>query len=456
MDRQIFISYSRQDMDFVKTLAEDLENEGFDIWYDLTDIDAGDRWAKEIQDGINESEIFVIVVSPNSIKSEWVEKEFLFASQRGLKIVPLLYTFCELPLWLLNIQYVDVVGRNYKKNFQHILDVFNDTGRRNGDREDDRQESVPSKGVPKSQIPWIVGAVIGVAIILAAIFWPKKPAELIEEPTLAATMIPPTETPIPAETETSPTFTATETSTLPTQTSTPLPTEIISTRDAVMVLVPSDVFWMGSDKGEDDEKPSHTVDLKDFYIDKYEVTNAQYLECVNASKCLKPENTTYFFDQNKRFVDHPVVYVGWQDAADFCAWRDARLPTEAEWEKAARGIDRFYYPWGSEWHNKKANATGADDGYSNTSPVMSLEEGKSPYGVFNMAGNVWEWVGGWYDVYPKGDLAASSYFGEVRRIARGGSWNDNKGNILTYKRYDLHPETYNNQIGFRCASDVTE
>ena len=120
MKKKMFISYSRRDMDFIKTLAEDLEKENFDVWYDLTDIDAGDRWAKEIQKGINESEIFAIVVSPNSLKSDWVEKEFLFASKRGLKIVPLLYEMCELPIWLMNIQYVDIVGRNYKKNFAQI------------------------------------------------------------------------------------------------------------------------------------------------------------------------------------------------------------------------------------------------------------------------------------------------------------------------------------------------
>ena len=170
MKKKVFISYSRKDMSFVKTLAEDLEEQGFDVWYDLTDIGAGDRWAQEIQEGISQSEIFVIVVSLNSLKSEWVEKEFLFASKRGLKIVPLLYELCELPLWLLNIQYVDVVGRNYKKNFQHILNVFNDFGKRRGDREN-APELKPDKPIQRAKIAWLAGSFFLALTIFAFIFW---------------------------------------------------------------------------------------------------------------------------------------------------------------------------------------------------------------------------------------------------------------------------------------------
>ena len=102
---QVFISYSRREMRFVKKLAEDFEAKGYDVWFDLTDIEGGDRWANEIQKGIKASEYFVLVVSSNSIKSEWVEKEFLYASNKKLRIIPILFVDCEadLPIWLLNI-----------------------------------------------------------------------------------------------------------------------------------------------------------------------------------------------------------------------------------------------------------------------------------------------------------------------------------------------------------------
>jgi len=102
--KRVFLSYSRRDLVFVEKFAEDLQKAGYAVWYDLTDLEGGDRWAREIQDGIRTSDIFVIVISPDSVKSEWVEREFLFASNRMMKIVPVLYRMCELPLWLLNLR----------------------------------------------------------------------------------------------------------------------------------------------------------------------------------------------------------------------------------------------------------------------------------------------------------------------------------------------------------------
>ena len=133
MAKKIFLSYSRKDKAFVKKIAKDLNEAGYDVWWDLTDIEGGDRWARKIQEGINQSEILAVVVSPNSIASEWVEKEFAFASRRKMKIVPLLYEECELPIWLLNLQYIDIIGANYARNFHEILDTFERYGRRTGD-----------------------------------------------------------------------------------------------------------------------------------------------------------------------------------------------------------------------------------------------------------------------------------------------------------------------------------
>ncbi len=118
---QVFISYSRKDLSFVERLAADLQNAGLDIWFDLSGLDGGDRWGRELQNAIRQSDVFLFIVSPNSIESEWVEKEFLYASNLHKRIVPLMYQACELPIWLLNIHYVDVQGGNYVQNFSQIL-----------------------------------------------------------------------------------------------------------------------------------------------------------------------------------------------------------------------------------------------------------------------------------------------------------------------------------------------
>jgi len=237
-----------------------------------------------------------------------------------------------------------------------------------------------------------------------------------------------------------------------------------------MVLIPAGSFLMGSDDGEDDEGSLHKVTLGDFYIDKYEVTNAQYEECVDdgsISACELPSNRRDYL--NSEHSDHPVVFVNWDMAAAYCEWRGARLPTEAEWEKAARGTETDNYPWGdSKLDAKKLNfcdlnCTNAwqdktiNDKYTTTSPVGNYENGVTKSGIYDLAGNVWEWVNDWYvaDYYtskaitdPPGPETG------IYRVLRGGSWFNEEEDIRVYNRYELNPVTSNNQIGFRCAMDV--
>ena len=146
---------------------------------------------------------------------------------------------------------------------------------------------------------------------------------------------------------------------------------------------------MGYDDGESDEKPAHTVYLNAFYIDKYEITNALYQTCVDSSECDFPSNVDQFNDP--RFAEHPVVYINWIMAKTYCEWRGDRLPTEAEWEKAARGADSRTYPWGEDIGKT----------YANYDSNISTEVGKFKtvkvyYGAYDMAGNAWEWVADWY------------------------------------------------------------
>jgi formylglycine-generating enzyme len=173
---------------------------------------------------------------------------------------------------------------------------------------------------------------------------------------------------------------------------TPLPDLMVDEHGVEMVLVPAGEFVMGSNDNMAAAKPAHTVYLDTFYIDKFEVTNAQYLECVQAGVCTAGGGTRL---RNPIFSEHPVMDVNWYHARDFCEWRGARLPTEAEWEKAARGTDERKFPWGNDPVTCELARYG-DCGWF-TIPVGQHPDGVSPYGAHDMAGNAWEWTNDWYD-----------------------------------------------------------
>jgi formylglycine-generating enzyme required for sulfatase activity len=240
--------------------------------------------------------------------------------------------------------------------------------------------------------------------------------------------------------------------------------------DTDMVLIPAGEFIMGNDSGGDDEKPEREVFLDAFYIDKYEVTNVQYKECVDAGTCNPPAHESsparLAYYGNPEFDNYPVIWVTWDDAQTYCQWRGKRLPTEAEWEKAARGTDGRRWPWGnSEPDGSKLNLCDVnctyewkeshiDDGYLGTAPVGSFEAGKSPYGVYNMGGNVREWLADWFvpDYYVNApDRNPPGPDSGIGRVLRGGSWRSNIPVALSAYRLWYDPTVKDEYIGFRCA-----
>lgn len=214
-----------------------------------------------------------------------------------------------------------------------------------------------------------------------------------------------------------------------------------------MVFVAAGDFLMGSDlHPPGDESPEQRVFLNDFWIDRLEVTNAEYQECVAAGGCSEPEDLQAF--NNPAFASHPVVYVTWNQAQSFCVSRGKRLPTEAEWEKAARGTDGRTYPWGEIPRPELLNAGSSTGG---TRPVGSYPQGASPYGALDMAGNVWEWVEDWYAPYP-GSIYPSDLFGHKYKVVRGGSWNHPTPDARTFHRDFASPNRSISVVGFRCAA----
>jgi len=226
---------------------------------------------------------------------------------------------------------------------------------------------------------------------------------------------------------------------------------------------------MGSDEGPADERPAHRLTLAAFLIDRYPVTNARFAEFLNASGPFNAKGERMFDidDPDARihqvrgkwvmdpgFEQHPVVEVTWAGARDYCAWRGKRLPTEAEWEKAARGTDARRYPWGHSPPDRARAQFSAR--FNETAPVHASRAGASPYGALDIAGNAWEWVSSAYRPYPydAGDGREDLTSGPVRGT-RGGGHDSPAEEITTTQRgrsLSRNPASGHHNIGFRCAN----
>ena len=223
--------------------------------------------------------------------------------------------------------------------------------------------------------------------------------------------------------------------------------------EGAMAVVPAGEFMMGSSTGDSDEQPAHKVHVDAFSMDVYEVTVGQYAAFLQAKGIDPPSDwkTMNRSEHQKR----PVANVDWADAFAFCKWAGKRLPTEAEWEKAARGTDGRLYPWGNETPTPLHANFGKSD-WSNhavLAPIGSFEGGKSPYGIYDMAGNVWEWVNDWYDYNyykssPSQNPTGPSMGGT--KVIRGGAWNSNPRAMRSANRSLISP-TDQGLDGFRCA-----
>jgi eukaryotic-like serine/threonine-protein kinase len=310
--------------------------------------------------------------------------------------------------------------------------------------------------------------------------------------TSTTTVVLATRTPSPSPTSTS---TALPPSATASPTFTPSPTKVPTSEvyGAPFVLVSAGEFQMGSETGDIDEQPVHIVYLDAYYIDKYEVTNSLYKACVDVGACKPPRqvnsNTRTNYYDSPEFSDYPVGYVDWNQAKSYCEWRGGSLPTEAQWEKAARGTDGRTYPWGEGIDCNRANydknisssgevgcpvemsfvgnfltygliaplAMGVTVG--DTTAVGSYPRGISPYGAYDMAGNVWELVADQYSETYYQSSPASNPLGPENgqgHVLRGGAFTDAEFNVRAAERlWEGQMDVPADFVGFRCAKDAT-
>jgi len=517
---QIFFSYSRRDSKFVDKLIADLEARGVSIWIDRGEILAGDSWRYSIVEAIRKCQVFIIVLSPDAVKSENVAKELTLAEQYDKRVLPLLISPVEIPpamdYQLAGLQYQTFAEGNYDDNFELLIRALIATGipaqpkdasaakanealpavepiqkissvnklspplARDVPADNLQQVKVqPTENSLKKVPIWLwaggAGAVIvcvlllglfsfidrkfnaqptttfGVAEALNELITPSFADQTATQKAVTMEADFATDTPVPPQTEN--------------------PPSITDDFGFPMVLVTAGPFLLGAAKEDPDEKPVVEVTLKGFYIDQFEVSNAGYQKCVDLGVCDPPQQfdaqTRSNYYGTSEFANYPVIHVSWEDAAAFCAWRGARLPTEAEWEKAARGPSGWKYPWGNEFDPSRSNYCGGsaicpndvDDGYEDTAPVDAFVSGASPYGAYQMAGNVNEWVADWYDknYYASLEDGVENPLGPENgqeRVIRGGSFGLNAQKLRASNRGFADPLQSSEYDGFRCASDL--
>jgi len=471
----IFISYSHKDTTYAHGFADNLQNMGFDVWIDER-LDYGSTWPQEIQKQLDSCTAFIVIMTTRSFESEWVQNELNRAKRLGKPIYPLLLEGGGPWLSVESTQFADVRNGSFpdEKFYTNLERVVPRTA--GGTSPQTTIQPAPTRATAatsrKLSLPVFAGVGVLALIVLGVIYFSgNRPSSVTPTPESKPSSLIPVEVIVTESTEES----------LPTEiippTDAPLATEITDANGMTMMLVSMGEYVMGSDNSDSDAGPAHSVRLDAYYIDKYEVTNASYAKCVDAGACAPPRelgsstHTDYY--GNSEFDNYPVVNVDWYMAGAYCSWRGESLPTEAQWEIAARGENGFIYPWGNSFECRNGNfddETRVDefvvsggpncDGYEDTAPVGSYLNGRSPFGLFDMAGNVWEWVSDSYleDYYATlGDNASNPRgpSGGQYQVVRGGSWGSNTDVTQTIYRGKFKPADFYDYLGFRCAMSAT-
>jgi formylglycine-generating enzyme required for sulfatase activity len=398
---KIFLSYSSKDRALAEPVYLALRAQDHSVFFDRSDLPPGEEYDVRIREAIESSDLFVFLVTPNSLNAgSYTLTELDIAEktwpQPGGKILPVMLGAVDipkLPPYLRTVTVLEPVGNVPAAVAYAVHRIATAKWRR------------------------YRNIAVGAVAVIAALF---AGAHFFAPGLLSGA-----------------------------------PREEITGRDgAVARIVPAGPFIMG----DDEDAPLREVHVDRFYMDKYEVSLSLYSKFLKATG--SPTASEYWSATDAATQgDRPVIGVSWHDANSYCRWAGKRLPTEAEWEKAARGVDQRTYPWG----NEEPAASLANFGKRGGKPfadglvaVSGLEAGKSPYGIFQLAGNVSEWVADWYsESYARGDVRNPTGPAQGKgKVLRGGGWYDSAAALRSTKRFFVSPEDVSDDRGFRCAQDL--
>ena len=514
IERTVFISYRRKDISWALAVYQYLTSQKYDVFFDYTSLQSGD-FEEVIVSNIRARAHFLLILTPTALDrchepGDWLRREIETAVDEKRNIIPMFfdgfsfgmpsvaekltgklaainrYNGLEVPpgyfleaMERLRTRYLNIplnavirpVPTQVRKVVQETQEAANKAVE---EQKEDLEKLVKpaenegraamvgnSKGAGGSPPGkgkgggWMknhsntrffgiaAGVLLVLALVVIRILWdtpPMEPTAVMETPATVSQ--------------------ATQVSTMnPQAAELGVGSTMLFEKDGMTLFyVPEGDFSMGGTTS--DEKPIHTVLLSAFWIDRTEVTNAMYAKCVADQGCEKPGNLDRY--NNSQYSNHPVTNVTWEMANAYCTWAGRRLPTEAEWEKAAAGDadkeQRPIYPWGDEIDCSKANYLGEKGNTyceGNTKEVAAYPAGISPYGVLDMAGNVWEWVSDWYDIdYYKLKIPWSDQLGPEdgrERVIRGGAWNATDTEVRSINRGKSNPNSSSSSIGFRCV-----
>jgi len=514
IEKTVFISYRRKDISWALAVYQYLTNKNYDVFFDYTSIRSGD-FAQIIASNIRGRAHFLLILTPTSLDrysepNDWLKREIETAIDEKRNIIPLFFEGFsfnspgvaqkltgKLSL-ITHYNGLDIPAGYFMEAMERLSEKYLDvpldavihpvsTEIRTASEKEQRavnqaleqkradiEELVKPAETPFIPSKWVGGESqlsklrlfgIGALILFAGAFAIAGVNFLYQN----SNSLKPTDAPRASPVSFSLTITQTPfpTRTLlvePTRTAPPSPTSSSNARTKtspkdgmVLVFIPAGKFMMGSNTGLADQQPVHEVTLDPFWMDQTEVTNSMYAKCVDVGTCKVPakvESQTHtIYYGNSQFDSYPVIYVDWYSAKTYCEWVDRRLPTESEWEMAARGEDGRTYPWGNEPPNN--NLLNYNSAVGDTVKVGTYPSGASPYGVLDFAGNVWEWVadrydGSYYSVAPTANPKGPDLGG--KRVLRGGSWHGTADLIQSTLRRGDSPSWEDQYLGFRCAA----
>jgi formylglycine-generating enzyme required for sulfatase activity len=398
---KLFLSYSSKDRALAEPIHLALMAEGHSVFFDRTDLPAGEEYDARIREAIEHCDLLIFLISPDSLAAgaytltelDIAEKTWSHPSGKVLPVMLRPTAFNTLPPFLKAVTVLEPVGNVAAAvaNAVHRL----------------------SRGKWRRHLYVTAGGLAAVVALITAV--------QVIAPDLLRQL-----------------FGATR-------------DEITTGDGAKARFIPGGVFAMGN--GED--APLREVHVDAFYMDTYEVSLSLYARFLKATGS---QTTSDYWNEKDlaAYGDRPVIGVSWHEASAYCKWAGKRLPTEAEWEKAARGLDGRAYPWGNEEPRPELASFGKRSDTplaTGVVPVTALANGKSPYGIYNLAGNVAEWVSDWYaESYRRGDVRNPQGAADgTGKLLRGGGWDDAAQALRSTKRFFASPEDTADDRGFRCA-----